>query len=218
MRFLCRPSLTPTTCSWRFQHFCTGSSHDSVAFRMSNIGRAIEMGLIPLGFCIALDDAYATSLFSLTPFRKGMNNEYLESFNYFFSSLRGHVEQAFGRLVAKWRILRAPLCFSLPIVTQLIKVCALIHNFAKETTSTPPPLDPEKMSESCTSLQKWLRWCQDDVDEDAWMGSIEFDSRPKAIQRALSLSSTRMKLLIRLERYGILETAWETNNPVNEDD
>ena len=192
--------------------FCTGSTHDSVALRMSNIGRALLLGVVPIGFWVALDDAYATCENMLTPFRKGMMYDYLDAFNFYFSSLRGHVEQTFGQLTNKWRILKSPLGYSLPVVTQIIKVCALLHNFVKDTVSSSSHIDPEREAEARLDLEKWLRWRREGIDEDEWMGEKDFHTRPKAIQRALNLSKTTMNLLIRLERYGYLEPGWASTD------
>ena len=189
--------------------FCTGSTHDSAALDMSNIGRALRHGIIPKGYWISSDDAYFTSETLLTPFRKGLMSKFIDAFNYFFSSLRGDFEQASGQLTQKFRILKAPLAFSLPVCTQNIKVCALLHNFCKqsggrtELSSSSPMYD-----QASEELRTWLLWQRYDLDEGGDMCSAAESMRTKPIRRAMQLSRTRACLLRRLERHGILEPRW----------
>ena len=52
-----------------------------------------------------------------------------DSFNFYHSQLRIKVEQAFGFLVSKWLILRAPLNGPLSRHPKLILCCMILHNF-----------------------------------------------------------------------------------------
>ena len=65
---------------------CTGSTHDSMALKMSHIGRYIDSKSIPFGYWIAADDAYMVCNTLVTPFRKSMLKMYTESFNFYQSS------------------------------------------------------------------------------------------------------------------------------------
>jgi hypothetical protein len=49
--------------------------------------------------------------------------------NYRFSHTRRIIENAFGLLCAKFRVLRAPITLSLPNATSVIKAIVCLHNF-----------------------------------------------------------------------------------------
>ena len=52
-----------------------------------------------------------------------------DSFNFYLSQLRIKVEQAFGFLVSKWLILRAPRNGPSSRHPKLILCCMILHNF-----------------------------------------------------------------------------------------
>lgn len=52
-----------------------------------------------------------------------------DAFNFYLSSLRIHVEQAFGIMVARWGILWKPLAFDLHRNTRIICAIMKLHNF-----------------------------------------------------------------------------------------
>jgi DDE superfamily endonuclease len=52
-----------------------------------------------------------------------------DAFNFFHSSLRTHVEQAFGILVQRFGILGRKLTFSLRACTLVLSACFRLHNF-----------------------------------------------------------------------------------------
>lgn len=88
--------------SWR----CTGSTHDSAAFDASYLAQKLKAGKLKAGFWIAGDVAYVSIPGLLTPWSKselsGENGMYAACFNFYHSSHRTHVEQAFGVLVQRW--------------------------------------------------------------------------------------------------------------------
>ena len=188
---------------------CTGSTHDSMALKMSHIGRYIDAQSIPFGYWIAADDAYMVCDNLVTPFRKSMLNKYTESFNFFQSSHRMHVEQAFGQLVSRWRILKRPLAFRMETCTQVIMAAVLLHNFCKEYDEMPYKSDrTECITEATARLNVWLKWCHDNVDLHATLGCrITGDSRGGFI-RALQRSECRRRLLLTIHRQGILKPPW----------
>ena len=60
------------------------------------------------------DAAYLLSSKVITPFTGSQRNAVLNvSFNFRLSQVQIRIEMAFGRVVAKWRILRSPLVCSL---------------------------------------------------------------------------------------------------------
>lgn len=120
--------------SYRFLCFsarCPGSTHDSTAYNISSIATFLQSGGLPFPFWIAGDEAYSCTNNLLTPFSSSIARPetYEDSFNFFQSSLRLHVEQAFGLLVSKWRILRSGMDFALNNSYLTIAALFVLHNW-----------------------------------------------------------------------------------------
>lgn len=82
--------------SYRFiasSTMCVGSTHDSVAFELSNIADYLRSGKLPKGFWIAGDEAYRCSEHVCTPFPRTFASKYQDSYN--FSS--PHTEYTWSR-------------------------------------------------------------------------------------------------------------------------
>jgi DDE superfamily endonuclease len=92
---------------YRFLYFsakAVGSTHDSLAFSISSLHTLLESGSMPDGFWIAGDAAYTCTDYMLTPFSKTMLlvsgfQTCRDAYNFYQSSHRVHIEQAFGMLV-----------------------------------------------------------------------------------------------------------------------
>jgi hypothetical protein len=125
--------------TYRFTYMscnCVGSTHDELSFACSRLGQLLQDGGSSAlhSYWIAADAAYVCENGLLTPWSKGqlMDGEeglFRDSFNYFHSSLRIHVEQSFGMLVARFGILWRPLRFSITRVGPIISSCMKLHNF-----------------------------------------------------------------------------------------
>lgn len=76
----------------------------------------------------------------MTPFRKSLT-PYTDSYNFFQSFQRVHVEQALGMLVAKWRILKSPLMFSPRKNSQTLICATKLHNFSIAFSDSPEKED-----------------------------------------------------------------------------
>ena len=119
--------------SWlRFTFFsiaAPGKVPDQVALERTYFHQILDA--IPNFHYILGDAAYTLTNKVLTPFTGSQRNvpEH-DSFNFHLSQLRIRIEMAFGRLVGKWRILRAPLQQgSLKRNIQIIMACARLHNY-----------------------------------------------------------------------------------------
>lgn len=115
-----------------------GCASDGYLFRMcSTFSRAIPAGMFYLG-----DAGFTLSNSVLTPYRstryhlrewsidpEGRPREPKELFNYRHSKARIIVEQAFGLLKRKWRILDRPMEVETRRVNEIVHVCCALHNF-----------------------------------------------------------------------------------------
>ena len=117
---------------YRFRSYsarCVGSTHDALAHSVSGLAVHIQNGGIPMEFWICCDEAYLCSEWLITPYPKSQSGEKEENFNYFLSSHMVYVEQAFGNLTARWRVLKSGLEFSLQRNSRIICLYMKIHNF-----------------------------------------------------------------------------------------
>lgn len=113
-----------------------GSTHDSTAFSTSSLhtllSKAPEAEGLPEFAVVAADDAYGNGSCLgrvMTPKSgTGLSPE-MDVFNYFWSSLRCIIEQAFGILVSRWGILWSPLRYSLEKNILIIEACIKMHNY-----------------------------------------------------------------------------------------
>jgi hypothetical protein len=60
-----------------------------------------------------------------------------DAFNFYQSSLRMHVEQAFGMLVQRFGITWRKLTFSLPTSTLVLSAWFFLHNFCVDSGESP---------------------------------------------------------------------------------
>jgi DDE superfamily endonuclease len=95
---------------------CAGSTPDAIAWESSDLGMRLRREPLPFGFWIAVDAAYPCLNDINTPWTAGQLHH--EDFGYsrdafiaFHSSLRMHVEQAFGLLVQRFGVLWRKLMF-----------------------------------------------------------------------------------------------------------
>jgi hypothetical protein len=140
-----------------------GSTHDSLAFRASFIGEKLYSQGLPTGYWVAGDAAYVCSESLLVPFcavqlQHEEEGEWRDSFNYFQSSFRVHVEQAFGIFVNRFGILWRPLEFDLPKASRIVSACALLHNYIIENYNATE-LDAEQSDdERLCAVKAFRRW------------------------------------------------------------
>lgn len=139
---------------------CKGSTHDSVALDISYIGRYLREGKVPSGFWIAGDDAYAPTESLIVPFRKSLASKYENSFNFYLSSHRMHVEQAFGILKKMWGILWRPMKYNLGRVTKIVNVAMQLHNFCinEDKGVNKRNVSDAERSRTAVELEHWLLW------------------------------------------------------------
>jgi hypothetical protein len=108
-----------------------GATHDSLAFSVSALWESLANSSLPDGYWIAGDEAYNCSDSLLTPWPSSVAKTDVakDAFNFYQSSLRIHIEQAFGQLVRRFGILWKPIQFSIHSVLAIVHACMCIHNF-----------------------------------------------------------------------------------------
>lgn len=113
---------------------CVGSTHDSLAFGVSKLAAELEAGALPMPYHIVGDDAYSCTDYLLTPVpsRLAPPGSPSDAYNFFQSSLRMHVEQAFGQLLTRWRLLGSRLRFNLQLNVNIILAAMALHNFCAD--------------------------------------------------------------------------------------
>jgi DDE superfamily endonuclease len=107
-----------------------GSTHDSVSFGISSLSRLLfqrDGGLLP-GYWIAADDANVCRDRFLTPWPGRNLSRSKNSFNYWQSSARIYIEQAFGMLVARCGVIWHPLRVPIDKAGIIVIVYMKLHN------------------------------------------------------------------------------------------
>ena len=160
--FFALPLLAAVDGKYRFLCFslrCPGAIHDSLAYAVSNIHQFLRSGRFPNEVWGAADEAFINTENLLVPFPStGVPlDQFEDAFNYFLSSFRIHVEQAFGMLVARWDILRHGIRYSLRNTFNTIKSLLLLHNFCVEHSDyfeQPLKSDPGQLQRD----NRWEEW------------------------------------------------------------
>ncbi|XP_061400878.1 putative nuclease HARBI1 [Musca vetustissima] len=116
-----------------------GRCHDASVWNNSPIRKAIinnEIRILPECHLLG-DGAYPLETFLMTPYK---DNGYLtreqKRFNYVLSSTRVFVEQAFGILKKKFRILNYIEIQNVALAKQIIMACCVLHNIIIENEKT----------------------------------------------------------------------------------
>ena len=109
-----------------------GACPDITAYKQSVMCRAIEADLLPNEFYFIGDNAYPCGKHMLTPFNKhGLKTDpkKRDSYNFYLSQLRIHIECVFGILVNRFPILQQELkCRLLENAILTFRTCVCLHN------------------------------------------------------------------------------------------
>lgn len=111
----------------------TGATHDLVAFGATCLAELLEHGVLPIPCHIVGKGTYIGSNYLLVPVASvhAPRGSSEDAYIYFQSSARMHVEQAFGQLFSRSRVLGSKICFSLRVTIKLIEAAMSMHNFLK---------------------------------------------------------------------------------------
>ena len=181
---------------------CPGSTHDSLAFSMSNLNQFLRSGQLPKEVWGVADEAFINTESLLVPIPVDTIDfgTYEDAYNFFISSFRIHVEQAFGMLVARWNILRAGLRYSLAQTFHTVKAMLLLHNFCVENSDFfCMPLSSDPGTEERDQMWKdWVELSTNVFDE------INSNLNEPSRSRSTSFSGVRrMYMVSELRRRGL---------------
>lgn len=106
---------------------------------------------------------------------------------------RVHIEQAFGKLVARWACLKNLLCFDLRKNIRVIEVCMKLHSYCLDSNDHDVTLHmtPENKDSRCQEARKWFQ------------ASRRLQTSRSAVQVASgtnSFTSTRRNALLEIVR------------------
>ncbi|XP_021700679.1 protein ALP1-like [Aedes aegypti] len=125
-----------------------GGNADSSVFSSSEFGRRLLQGRLGLPQATALPNGQLMPYFKVGdaafPLKTNLMRPYpgrnlpavQEHFNYRLSRARRVIENAFGILVSRWRILLSPLYLHPEAADNLVKATLVLHNFVKATNET----------------------------------------------------------------------------------
>lgn len=125
-----------------------GRNSDSCVFRLSRLGRWLEIGKMdvpqseplphdnegpnfPYYFCE--DEAFPLKSYLLRPYPQKTLNDQKRIFNYRLSRGRKSVECAFGMMVSKFRVFETPIACSESTVISIVKCACALHNYIRKT-------------------------------------------------------------------------------------
>ena len=116
-------------CGW------AGATHDSRVLRNSPFYSSFNNNLLlrPSKTYILGDSGYANHDWLLVPYKdNGHLTRVQNHYNYIHSATRIKIEQAFGLLKSRWRVLRNPIETDLKIVLHIVSCCCILHNICEE--------------------------------------------------------------------------------------
>lgn len=125
-----------------------GSQSDGGIFSNSHFGIGLDRGELNLPgdrclpgsnlkspHCFVADEAFPLRNYIMRPYaRRGLTHQQ-RIFNYRLSRARRMIENTFGILAARWRILRGPIFADVDNVDNIVKALVCLHNFINKESS-----------------------------------------------------------------------------------
>ncbi|KAI4463184.1 hypothetical protein MML48_4g00006682 [Holotrichia oblita] len=109
-----------------------GSAHDARVFRNSDVGKKLQenpAAVCPHNSHILADSAYRNTNYVLTPFQdNGHLTQLQKQYNYKHSATRVYIEQSFGLLKGRFRILKHVNIYNMKLIPPLVLACCVLHN------------------------------------------------------------------------------------------
>ncbi|XP_077507836.1 uncharacterized protein LOC144118947 [Amblyomma americanum] len=124
-----------------------GRNHDAAVFEVSRLPKILDSDLfkrevreiegVQIGPLFLADQAFPLQKNVMKPFpHSGIIGSDAQEFNFRLSSARRVVENAFGRLKARFRILLKGLECDIVNVPYVIRACCVLHNICEELTDS----------------------------------------------------------------------------------
>ena len=124
-----------------------GSNNDSGVLEKSKLGEAFSHNKLhippneavrwsekPMPYYLVGDDIFGLQMWLQRPY-PGISSEEKRIFNYRLSRARRVIENAFGIMVARWRIFSHPIQASVETAEAITKAAICLHNFLRLTNS-----------------------------------------------------------------------------------
>ncbi|XP_045493839.1 protein ALP1-like [Colias croceus] len=124
---------------------CNGRVSDGGVFRNCNLSEALENNLLPNGRVIVGDNAFPLKPYIMKPYPGSQLTLKQKVFNHRLSRARRIVENAFGILVARFRVFERLIPINPDTVDKVVKACCALHNWLRKTKSNvnAPTVDIE---------------------------------------------------------------------------
>ena len=172
---------------------CKGATHDVLAYAVSGLKKDLDSGILGDSFYIVGDEAYTCTEALITPFSRDNAGYDQMNFNFFLSSMRIHIEQAFGMLVARWRILKGGLEYYVSRCTDIVCLLMKLHNVCTKHDG------PDSATDGLTQEER------DMLEEDikAWYIKTEAlseESHPESQRRVTARSTVQRSGSSRMKR------------------
>ena len=127
-----------------------GSNNDTGVLNNSSFGKRFASGTMniplprsvegcrfdPLPYYIVGDDIFPLKEWLMKPYPGTSLTVEERIFNYRITRCRRVIENAFGILVARFRILHTPICASIENAESYVKVAVALHNYLRQTENT----------------------------------------------------------------------------------
>lgn len=113
-----------------------GRNSDGGIFRNCAMYQKLEDDLLPEGGFLVGDDAFPLKKYLLKPYSHKYLNYEEKIFNYRLSRARRIVENAFGILASRFRILHKPIATRIEVTDKIIRTACALHNWLRLTNAT----------------------------------------------------------------------------------
>lgn len=146
-----------------------GSQSDGGVFSESVFGEALRAGelnlpndvCLPQGHVVSYtfvaDAAFPLQKFIMRPYPGKHLTEKQRIFNYRLSRARRTIENAFGIMVARWRLLKQHICANVDNVDSFVKAIVCLHNYVKKENVND--YCPPEYVDTDDSLGTWRSEC-----------------------------------------------------------
>lgn len=158
-----------------------GRVNDAAVFSKSSLSEAMEHNLlkIPSNSVFVGDDAFPLRTNLLKPYpRSAPLNVQQRIFNYRLSRARRISENAFGIMVARFRIYEKPISVKVETAVWIVKATSALHNWLRKTSSSAyffrGCVDTENLENGTIIPGEWRRYKSDGIVSLGKVGSNHY--------------------------------------------